>query len=101
MSDDIFNWLENWFEQHCDGQWEYENSIVIETTEKPGWMVMIDVANTRASRKNFLPIQEERNHRDWIFCAVADDIFEATCGVHNLREVLGVFRNWIESFEDI
>ena len=38
--------LQNWFKYHCNGDWEHENDIVIQTLDNPGWKLSIDLVNT-------------------------------------------------------
>ena len=34
---DNFMWLLNWFQDHCDGDWEHSSGIHLETLDNPGW----------------------------------------------------------------
>jgi hypothetical protein len=38
--------LQNWYLAKCDGDWEHEFGISIETLDNSGWMVTIDLSNT-------------------------------------------------------
>lgn len=35
--------LEDWFACQCDGDWEHQGGIRIETTDNPGWFVQVDL----------------------------------------------------------
>jgi hypothetical protein len=39
--------LERWYASQCNGDWEYGYGVHIETLDKPGWMVQIDLHNTK------------------------------------------------------
>ena len=38
--------LQEWFASNCDGDWEHDFGIRIETMSDPGWMVTIDLEET-------------------------------------------------------
>jgi len=42
----MIEWLQKWYADHCDGDWEHEYGIVIETLDNPGWSIVIDLKNT-------------------------------------------------------
>lgn len=50
---DALTWLQKWFVNQCDGDWEHYNNIKIETLDNPGWSVRIRVENTDVERKKF------------------------------------------------
>ena len=39
-------WLEQWYEKTCDGDWEHIYGISIDTLDNPGWRVRIDLRET-------------------------------------------------------
>ena len=43
---DVFEWLQNWFKSQCDGDWEHEYGVKIETVDNPGWYVVINLTGT-------------------------------------------------------
>jgi hypothetical protein len=38
--------VQRWYAAHCDGEWEHQYGIKIETLDNPGWRVTIDLTNT-------------------------------------------------------
>ena len=42
----MLEWLQDWYLKQCDGGWEHEYGIKIETLDNPGWKVIIDLAYT-------------------------------------------------------
>lgn len=38
--------LERWYIEQCNGDWEHEFGIKIDTLDNPGWMIKIDLADT-------------------------------------------------------
>lgn len=90
------NWIANWFDKQCDGDWEHENGIKITTIDNPGWSVSIDLFDTNLEGKEFDTIKEDRSENDWFICFVVNKKFESRCGPRNLSEVLRIFRSWAE-----
>jgi len=37
--------IDAWLKNMADGLWEHHNGITIESTDNPGWMMRIDLAN--------------------------------------------------------
>jgi len=50
--DDIA-WIQNWFHQHCDGDWEHNENINIHTIDNPGWRLTIDLEGTSCENNFF------------------------------------------------
>jgi hypothetical protein len=36
MSQSAFEWLQQWYADHADGEWEHQNGITIATLDNPG-----------------------------------------------------------------
>jgi hypothetical protein len=92
-----FLWLLKWFEDQCDGDWEHDRGITIESTDNSGWSVSILVLDTELENKYFKEILVERSDSDWFRCFIKNHMFEGRCGKGNLIEVLHIFRLWAES----
>jgi hypothetical protein len=46
-------WLCEWFANQCDGDWEHEFGISLETLDNPGWSLRIDLPRTALSERVF------------------------------------------------
>ncbi|AOH55140.1 rhodanese-related sulfurtransferase [Peribacillus muralis] len=92
-------WLENWFVQNCDGEWEHHNGIKVLTLDNPGWLIEIDLEGTVCEEKFFKDFKLEKSDEDWIFCKVRDNKFFGYGSVNNLTVILEVFRNWVKLVE--
>jgi hypothetical protein len=104
MAYDTLLWLQDWFLSQCDGDWEHQQGVRIETLDNPGWSVEIDLAGAQLEGASFDRIQTERSEHDWLSCDVTGGKFKAACGPSNLVEVIEAFRSWagghaIELFE--
>ena len=40
------DFLQQWYAEQCNGDWEHEFGIKIETLDNPGWSLEIDLAKT-------------------------------------------------------
>lgn len=94
---DHSSWLEEWFIQQCDGDWEHEFGVKIETSDNPGWIVEIDYAGTYLDGRNFLTIDIERSESDWLKCRIEGLKFKGAGGSRNLTEIILAFRHWAET----
>jgi len=95
-NDDIF-WLQKWYQSQCDGDWEHEYGITIETVDNPGWYVTVDLENTCLENSIFEEVKEDRDDLNWLFCLKRGNKFEASCGPCNLNKIFQIFRRWAES----
>ena len=41
MSDTAFEWLQQWYADHLDGEREHQNGVRIETLDNPGWSLSV------------------------------------------------------------
>lgn len=90
----LLDWIQRWYSQQCDGDWEHSYGIKIDTLDNPGWSVRINVFETILEDKEFNLLKIERNENDWIHCRVKSGCFEGFGGVYNLEEILTLFKDW-------
>jgi hypothetical protein len=88
--------LENWYSHHCDGTWEHQHGIRIETLDNPGWRLEIDLKGTPLILVHYADLGVERSATDWVKCRVQDGKFEGFGGPGNLSELLEAFLKWAE-----
>lgn len=72
---DILKWIQSWYYENCDGDWEHLYGVRIDS------------------------IEEERNEEDWFYCIVRDGVFHSAGGAKNLEEMLNCFKNWASSLD--
>jgi hypothetical protein len=88
-------WLMAWYRSQCDGDWEHQNSIRIETLDNPGWSLDVDLAATPQAGKSLPQSMTERSEHDWVFMEVKDNIFRARGGPGNLSEMIELFAAFV------
>ncbi|CAM3955879.1 hypothetical protein VA7868_01055 [Vibrio aerogenes CECT 7868] len=86
--------IQNWYVNQCDGGWEHEFGITIESLDNPGWKVVIPLERTSCEKKEFNIVDIERSENDWIRCEVRDLKFYGYGGSENLEEIMSIFINY-------
>jgi Immunity protein 53 len=89
--------LQRWYKSECNGDWEHQYSISIETIDNPGWSVKIDLSETEWER-----VEIERNLMDygddnWISWEVSAKQFKGYGSIGNLASILEKFFETIDS----
>ena len=95
----MLEWLQNWYFQHCDGDWEHNYGIKIDTLDNPGWLVEIDLTDTDLEFEPFEKVEVEYSEQDWIHCRVQDGVFRGAGGPNNLQDILEIFYKWASRLE--
>lgn len=93
-------WLQSFYLQQCDGDWEHTYGIKIDTLDNPGWLLRINLRETYLEDREFAAVEIERTENDWIHCHIKDQSFVIACGPKNLTEGIEVFRKWVEEKKD-
>lgn len=93
---DNLTFITRWFKDQCDGEWESDFGLTIESVNNPGWMVRIDLDGTGLEPATFKPLADQRSDTDWVEARVDDGAWVGGASVQNLDELLGVFRAWVE-----
>ena len=109
MTDEL-SWLQQWYSEQCDGEWEHGFGVTIETIDNPGWSVKISVEGTELASAQFEPVKTAVSETDWIQCRVAERKkgplphsspnyrrFEGFGGALNLPDIIKRFRTWAEA----
>ncbi|WP_326513769.1 immunity 53 family protein [Clostridium intestinale] len=88
------SWLNDWYKNNCNGDWEHCYGIKIDTLDNPGWSVDIDLIETSLEGKLFNTIQIYNSDDDWIHCSVVDDVFRGRGSVDKLERIIILFKEW-------
>lgn len=83
--------LSRWFASQCNGKWEHELGVTIETIDNPGWRVVIDLRGTALESKTLLPIEKMVDDSNWLTIAVADKKFVGVGDPTKLDEITSHF----------
>ena len=71
---DPLTWLQAWYATQCDGDWEHDYGVSIQTLDNPGWHLSVDLTETALAKAQFDPIRIERSAGD--FGEVYDELAE-------------------------
>jgi hypothetical protein len=88
--------LQHWYKSQCDGDWEHAYGVKIDTLDNPGWIIEIDLKNTKAADCSLEKQQIDRSEQDWIHYSTEDGKFTAACGPLHLSEGIALFLDWYE-----
>jgi hypothetical protein len=97
---DTLEQLNKWFLSQCNGTWEHQSGITIESTDNPGWWVKICLKGTHLETQTFQKVARgvgpdgHPNNKNWIHCSVEKGQFDGAGDPARLQEILGVFLNW-------
>jgi hypothetical protein len=94
---DPLSLLQNWYSTQCDGDWEHQYGVSLDTLDNPGWRLKIDLCGTAAKDRTLDRIKIERTQNDWIFYWVEKSEFHAVMGPQNLVEGIRTFLTWFEN----
>lgn len=90
----VLEWLQSWYSSQCDGDWEHEWGVTVETTDNPGWFVKINLEETELADREHPHQRVTRDERDWVMAWTSEQTFHIACGPGNLTEGLSLFRIW-------
>ena len=102
LNSEIVDWMQKWYYQYCDEDWEHSERFIIKTAEYPGWYFSMLFEGTHCEGKVFDPIEIKKSEHDWYHCYLKkgrceeEDKFEGRGGPLNLIDILNVFREWAE-----
>ena len=93
-SEHVLEWLQSWYASQCDGDWEHEWGVRIETLDNPGWLVKIKLEETELADREHPRQRVTRDEHDWVMAWTSEQTFHLACGPGNLTEALSLFRRW-------
>ena len=83
--------IENWYQTQCDGNWEHDYGIEIESLDNPGWHVKICLIDTNLENVSMERQKIDRTENNWLHWRVEESYFIGDGGPGNLEEVLEKF----------
>ena len=89
-------WLEAFYAQSCDGDWEHDYGVEIGTLDNPGWSVRVNLQGTSLEGRSFEKRVTERSDTDWMHCWFEAGTWNARGGSRNLQEMLQVLQEWAQ-----
>lgn len=87
----IIERIQQWYSDQCNGEWEHQYGVSIDTLDNPGWSVSIDLAGTSLDSVSMAPSKCNKGEDDWLFCEVRDGKFVGTGDPSKLNIILESF----------
>lgn len=97
MSQDNLEWLETWYQQQCNGEWEHSQGVHLDTLEREGWQLTIDLQGTSAENMPPQKIALDSSGGDWIDCHLSSRRFQGAGDPRKLEQIIGIFRKWVDA----
>ena len=82
--------LQKWYSSQCDGDWEHEFGVKLETLDNPGWSISIDLEMTSLEGVEF----EESNQvteLDWYHLRAKDNKYVGSGDPNKLDFIISHF----------
>ncbi|MFY1048502.1 immunity 53 family protein [Chryseobacterium sp. GP-SGM7] len=90
----MINWLQKWFNEQIDGNWEHEAVLKIETIDNPGWSLEVNLV------QGSIPSTEwklfEVSDDNWVGYKFEDNTFHASGDPNKLSLLIGMFKELVE-----
>jgi hypothetical protein len=83
--------LQDWYNAQCDGRWEHQHGIAIDTLDNPGWSVTIDLQGSNLESATMSPLVQDKGKHDWIHCKIDDGKFLGDGDPLKLETILDIF----------
>ena len=96
MPNNILKWIENWYKDQCDEDWEHSYGIKIETLDNPGWLIHIDLINTSLENDNLDFTTTKKDENDWYWSKIGNNVFIAVGDPDKLSMLLELFKQFVE-----
>ena len=106
---DVLEWLEQWYQSQCDGEWEHDCGVTIETLDNPGWLVQVDLRGARAKLADHAlalvgePPSEQNGNEGglvWMTCDIKAGKFVGAGDPTQLRAILAQLKSLVEAEAD-
>lgn len=91
------DFLATWYSSRCDGDWEHQYGVRIETLDNPGWALDVDLTGSPFETAVRPRSIVEHSEVDWIAVDIGGGVFRARGGPMNLVDLMEAFRAFITS----
>lgn len=92
--------IQRWYSAQCDGEWEHEFGLRIQTLDNPGWSIQINLADTLLEDQPFQEVSADDGNGMWLSCRVEDGSFRGLGDPSQLSRILETFLAWAKMMPD-
>lgn len=89
---DALAYLQQWFLEQCDGEWEEDYGVVLETLNNPGWHLRVPLTDTPLAGRTYDRRLHGHSTERWVDLRSDGTTFDAACGPLALQDVIDGFR---------
>ncbi len=93
----MIEWLQNWYRDQCDGNWEHDYGIKILTIDNPGWSVTVDLNYTDTVIKEIAPKLIEISESNWVNFKIHQNTFKGAGDPSKLGLIISIFKDLVEN----
>jgi hypothetical protein len=99
-------WLETWFQRHCDGTWEHDSRVKLESIDNPGWWLHVNLDEKGPDRVLEVigdPPSEANGYiatGQWMRCEIKAGRFSGAGDPTKLGQIIACFRKYAERRAD-
>ena len=68
--ENLIFWIQNWYNQYCDEEWEHNEHFIIRNIDNPGWRVTINLEGTHCEGRIFKNIEIEENLKELVVLVI-------------------------------
>ena len=90
-------WLQEWYQSYCDGDWEHQYGISITTIDNPGWYLEIDLIYTQFQDLEIEIKNFESSETDWYGYKVHNGKYEGFGDPTKLETLILKFKEIVET----
>jgi len=91
LSMSIVERIQRWYAAQCNGEWEHDHGVSIDTIDNPGWSVSIDLVGTGLESVTMSPYRQDNGEDDWVVCEIRDGKFTGNGDSSKLNLILEFF----------
>jgi hypothetical protein len=100
MTPDVVGFLQSWYREQCDGDWEHQYGVEIGTLDNPGWRLVVDLVGTELEGISQERKTWEQSPDEWMDWWSDGVRFEAACGPISLVRALSEFHTFATQTKD-
>jgi Immunity protein 53 len=89
--------IQAWYAAQCNGDWEHQYGVSVDTLDNSGWSVTVDLIGTSLEHIVFQTVHEDKGKDDWIICEVSGNKFVGRGDPGKLQTILEIFASLIRS----
>lgn len=97
MADDLFTRLDAWYAEQCDGEWEHEFGIKIQTLDNPGWLIQVDLSGTGSEGATLPANLDEDESGTWVHSSADGTELRVACSPRAMEKAMRVVLEFLSA----